>query len=105
MSERDLQRAIVATLRRAGVWVRANVVSDRGRFKRTGLGVGSADLLCVVPPHGRAVFLEVKTRVGKASDEQVEFVEEVQRFGAIARVVRSVEEAVSAVTDARVRGL
>lgn len=40
----------------------------------------------------QAVFLEVKTETGKIRPEQVNFIEQAQKKGAIAGVVRSVED-------------
>jgi len=42
---------------------------------------------------GRAVFMEVKTKTGKISKDQAAFLEKAKALGAIAGVVRSVEDA------------
>lgn len=47
---------------------------------------------------GIAFYLEVKTPVGEASKEQINFVEAMIRSGAIAGFARSVEDAVRIVT-------
>lgn len=47
---------------------------------------------------GIAFYLEVKTPVGKASQEQLRFIEAMARSGAIAGFARSVEDAVRIVT-------
>lgn len=48
-------------------------------------------------PDGRAFYLEVKTPVGRARPEQINFIEAMYRTGAIAAFVRSVEDAVEVV--------
>lgn len=47
---------------------------------------------------GVAFYLEVKTPVGEASQEQIKFIEAMARSGAIAGFARSVEDAVRIVT-------
>ena len=71
----------------------------------TGLGKGTSDLFCIVPPLGRVVFIEMK-RPGYSpsdvSDEQRAFIRAVKLFGGIAGVASSVEEAVALVKLAMV---
>jgi VRR-NUC domain len=67
-----------------------------------GLCVGSSDLIGIVAPHGRLIALEVKTASGRVTREQQQFLTLVERMGGVARVVRSVDEAVRAVDDAQV---
>lgn len=55
--------------------------------------------MCVVAPHGRAVWLEVKTGSGRLMANQKRFKELVERHGAVFAVVRSVEEALAVVWD------
>ena len=62
--------------------------------KRTdALGLGSADLIVVVPPLGRLLAVEVKAPKGVVSPEQTRWLEQVNRFGAVGGVARSVEAA------------
>lgn len=68
---------------------------------RTGLAVGSADLIGILAPAGRLVALEVKTGRAVASPQQVMWAELVRRRGGFAAVVRSVEEATAALERAR----
>lgn len=63
---------------------------------RYGLGVGSADVICVVG--GRFVALEFKAEKGRQSPEQRAFQEAVERAGGVYFLVRSVAEAVAIVT-------
>lgn len=58
----------------------------RSRFQRNGV----ADILGVWK--GRLLAIEVKTKTGKLSSEQVEFLDQVNRFGGIAFAARSIED-------------
>lgn len=112
MSERDIQTAVrLAVGRLPGVvlW-RNNVgVSERwnGRAPERivyGLAPGSADLVGLVMREdgfGRFIALEVKTPAGRISPEQKLWHDLVNRLGGYAAVVRSVEEAITAVELAR----
>lgn len=57
--------------------------------------VGLPDLLVVLD--GRAIFLEVKSDVGVATKIQEHTIEQLQKAGAVAEVVRSADEAVQAI--------
>ena len=65
-----------------------------------GLCVGSSDLIGIVAPHGRLIALEVKTASGRVTREQQQFLSLVERMGGVARVVRSVDDALRAVDAA-----
>lgn len=71
-----------------------------GRVVRYGLCVGSSDLIGILRQNGRFVALEVKTPDGKASPEQLMFLEFVRREGGFAAIVRSPVEAREAITRA-----
>lgn len=62
--------------------------------KVEGLPTGFSDLLGVRKSDGKAVFIEVKTPKGKPSKEQINFINQMKKHGAIAEICRSVEEAV-----------
>ena len=68
----------------------------RGRWVRFGIGVGGADLVGVVKGSGRFFAFEVKTRKGKLSPEQEAWHRVVLAAGGLVAVVRSVDEALSA---------
>lgn len=51
-------------------------------------------------PDGKAFYLEVKTPIGRASKEQIDFAEAMYRSGAIVGFARSVENALRIVMDA-----
>lgn len=51
-------------------------------------------------PDGKAFYLEVKTPIGSASKEQIDFAEAMYRSGAIVGFARSVKDAVRIVMEA-----
>ena len=53
---------------------------------------GTSDLL-LIGENGKAVFVEIKTETGTVRKEQIRFIEEVQKLGHKAGIVRSVEDA------------
>ena len=73
MSESDLKRAVLAALHAMGVRCDGNAQGGTRRFK-TGLGVGSADIIGCVRMRGEADYMlgrffaiELKTPHGKTS--------------------------------------
>lgn len=102
MTEHDTQNMIRLKLSELGYAVfRINSGKIRmadGRWFDTGVPKGFSDLIAV--KGGRIFFLEVKTETGKASPEQIKFLATMRdRYGCVAGIVRSVEEAVELVTD------
>lgn len=97
--EKPIQDAIVELLPALGVFAWRNNTGQRGgvRFGKR----GSADILGCVSPSGRLVALEVKTAKGQQSEDQRAFEAAVKRAGGFYAVVRSVEDAIRAVTQAR----
>ena len=100
-SEHDIQNSIRLKLSELGYAVfRINSGKFKmadGRWFDTGVPKGFSDLIAV--KGGRIFFLEVKTETGKASPEQLNFIATLRdRYGCIAGIVRSVEEAVDLVT-------
>lgn len=72
------------------------------RAKSTyGLCPGAADLVGIVQPSGRWLALEVKTGRGVPTEQQQNFIDMVNAFGGIGRVVRSLSEALAALDEAR----
>lgn len=72
------------------------------RFIRYGLGVGSADVVAIVAPTGRWLCIETKRpKNSKETEAQTRWLEMVRRYGAIAGVCRSPEEALALVEQAR----
>jgi hypothetical protein len=72
-----------------------DVVIRQGRPLHAGLCVGSSDLIGYRQVDGVAQFvaLEVKSATGRASKEQVQFLEHITAAGGCAGVVRSIDEA------------
>lgn len=100
MNEHSIQNAIRLKLSELGYCVfRANVgkfQTKQGRWFDTGLPRGFSDLFAV--KNGRIYFLEVKTLTGKPSEEQIRFLATMRdRYGCVAEIVRSVDDAVRAV--------
>lgn len=90
-------RAIMVALSADGHFVvRANVglfFTEDGRPIKTGLPKGFSDLFGHRLSDCRAFYLEVKTATGRASPEQLAFIAAMRKRGALAAIVRSVEDA------------
>ncbi len=101
--EKGIEVQIRVALAAAGVLVMKHNVDARGGVGR-GLGLGVADLICVVPPLGRFLAIEVK-RPGYTQsdvrDAQRRWLGVVLRFGGIAGIATSVDEAMALVARAR----
>lgn len=83
----------------AGVWLGKSIHKDgdqvtlvNARMFTAGLCVGSSDIVGIAPD-GRFLAVEVKTPKGRATKEQIRFIEAVQASGGIAGIARSVEDA------------
>lgn len=59
-----------------------------------GLCVGSSDIIGITPD-GRFLAVEVKTKTGRATAEQIRFIDAVRRKGGVAGIARSVDDALS----------
>ena len=99
--ESALQQDIMLAVSAAGhrLW-RNNVGGWRdsdGRWVRTGLAVGSADLIGIRADDGRFLSIEVKSARGRLSDDQRRWLEMIRAFGGVAAEVRSIEEALAAI--------
>ena len=104
MNEHSIQNAIRLRLSELGYCVfRANVgrfQTKDGRWFDTGLPRGFSDLFAV--KDGRIYFLEVKTETGRPSEEQLRFLAVMRdRYGCVAEIVRSVDDAVRTVGETR----
>lgn len=100
--EHDIQNNIRIAVSPYCVIFRANVgrgFTADGRYFSTGLPVGFSDLFGVRKSDGRAVFIEVKTERGRASEKQKHFLEQMRKFGAIAGIARSPEEAIKLIQE------
>ena len=96
MTEHDIQNSIRLELSRLGfVTFRVNVGKVKlqdGRWFDTGLPKGFSDLIAIMD--GKVYFLEVKTSKGRASKEQLNFIEQMKARGCKAGIVRSVDDAI-----------
>ncbi len=94
-----LQAKIRAALCKDGT-IRAfrnNTGVCKDNWVRYGLAVGSADLICIIAPMGRFCSLEIKTKKGRISDEQLIWQKTIREFGGVAEFVRTVEDALEVV--------
>ena len=98
MKESDIQRLIMLALSEAGCLIFRNNVgvlkNAAGIPIRFGLAVGSSDLIGIAPG-GRFLAVEIKTPTGKATTEQLRFIEAVRARGGIAGIARSPAEALA----------
>jgi hypothetical protein len=105
MSKYKLEKVIENEIRKAlsdiGVLVWKNNTDNRNLH--SGLGIGCPDLVCVVPPFGRLLLIEVKSqRPGsKVTEEQTRWMNTAALYGAYCGVARSVEEALELVRLAK----
>jgi hypothetical protein len=83
----------------AGAWVGKVLHKDANqvtltdaRMMRFGLAVGSSDIVGIAPC-GRFLAIEIKTSKGRATKEQLRFIEAVNKAGGISGIARSVEDA------------
>lgn len=89
----------------AGAWVgkilhRApgQVTLADARMITFGLAVGSADLIGITPG-GKFLAVEVKTLKGRATKQQLNFIDQVRKSGGIAGIARSPAEALELLND------
>jgi hypothetical protein len=98
LKESDIQRLIMLALSEAGCLIFRNNVgvlkNAAGIPIRFGLAVGSSDLIGIAPG-GRFLAVEIKTPTGKATPEQLRFIEAVRSRGGIAGIARSPAEALA----------
>lgn len=66
--------------------------------KREGMASGFPDVMCLWP--GGICFIEFKTATGRASGNQLEWLNRLDRFGFPNGIARSIEDAVSILTRA-----
>lgn len=100
--EHSIQNLIRVALSEYCVIFRINVgtgYTKDGRYFTTGVPVGFSDLFGVRKSDGRAVFIEVKTKAGRATKKQEQFIQQMKLNGAIAGICRSAEEAVNLVKE------
>lgn len=98
MKESDIQRLIMLALSEAGCLIFRNntgvLKNAAGIPIKFGLCVGSSDLIGIAPG-GRFLAVEIKTPTGKATPEQLRFIDAVRARGGIAGIARSPAEALA----------
>lgn len=100
--EGKAKKAILDELEEHGIWacrVQAGQVKVRGGWMHFA-PPGTADILVMVPPRARCLWLEVKAAKGKERDAQIEFARDATRLGALVRTVRTPAEAIRAYVEA-----
>ena len=105
MTEKQIHQAILEYLRRCmrkGVFVTTiemgtKTASERKRFARAGAVFGFPDILFIY--EGRAYCFEVKTPKGPIQQNQIDCMRELSKAGALATVVRCVEDVYHALCD------
>ena len=95
--EADAQRAIVRDLHLELLppYIVHCSVNEAGKASRTAQGMGFSDLLLLGPAR-LVLFLEVKSRTGQPSEDQLTFRDDVKAFGWPYEIVRTSQEAISA---------
>jgi hypothetical protein len=98
--ERQFQVALVKTLRRHARcpwWAVPNGgyrhLYVATKLKAEGVRRGTPDLCFIVPPTGRAAFLELKALNGSLSPEQKQFRDDALQCGALWEYARSIDDA------------
>lgn len=102
--EHKIQNDIRVAVSPYAVIFRANVGKGRtfdGRYFDTGLPVGFSDLFGFRKSDGKMIFIEVKTPKGRPSEKQKHFLETMRKYGAIAGIARSVEDAINIITEVK----
>ena len=98
MKESDIQRLIMLALSEAGCLIWRNntgvLKNAAGIPIKFGLCVGSSDLIGLTPT-GQFLAVEIKTSKGRATTEQLRFIEAVRSRGGIAGIARSPAEALA----------
>lgn len=96
--ELPIKRRIRAALTDRGVLCWEHIVDNRN-FS-TGLGLGTSDLICVVPPQGRFLGIEIKRPGYVPSDvtqAQRSWLAVVRQFGGMSGIATNVTEALALV--------
>lgn len=97
-SEADIKRAIVQYLRARGCLVipyrSVGIMKKNGKYIPMH-GVGVSDLLGLTK-EGKFFAVEVKTDIGRPTDNQVQFLETVRTFGCIGIIARTIDDCIRA---------
>ena len=96
--ETNIQKEIMLAISQYGIPIRqqsGNFLTDYGGRVQVGI-VGISDIL-FCKNNGKIAWLEVKTKKGRPSDEQLNFISVMRSMGFCAEIVRSVDEAIEIV--------
>ena len=96
-TEANIQKEIMLALSQAGCTIFRNNTgaykTEQGGFVKYGVGgKGGSDLIGVAPG-GRFLAVEVKTAKGRATQDQLNFINVIKSKNGIAFIARSAEEA------------
>lgn len=91
ISEAEVLKQVMLEASQLGLVVFRNntgmIKGGDGRVHRFGLCVGSSDLIGWCKLTGRVAALEIKRQGGKASAEQVNFIEQVRKAGGFGAII------------------
>ncbi|MDE5772670.1 MAG: VRR-NUC domain-containing protein [Ruminococcus sp.] len=102
--EHRIQNEIRLVLSDTCMMFRVNVgtgYTQDGRYFNTGVPKGFPDLFGFRKSDGKAVFIEVKTPKGRPSAEQKKFLETMRKYGVIAGICRSKEDAINLINGGK----
>lgn len=105
MRESEIQKQIMLIVSEAGHLIfRNNSGSYKdprsGSFIKYGVGSpGGSDLIGIHNPSGRLIAIEVKTKTGRASPAQLQFIDAVLQAGGIAGICRSAQDAIDLIKN------
>lgn len=101
--EKPIRERVAAALIAEGCMVKTHTIDNR-HTNASGLGVGTSDLICIVPPHGVFLAIEMKRPKYSPSDvtpAQRAFLAAVRHFGGVSGIATCVAEALALVAEAR----
>ena len=88
----------------AGAWVGRVIHKDgqqvtlsSAHLIKFGLAIGSSDIIGITPD-GRFLAVEVKTDTGRATKEQLQFIESVRRAGGVSGIARCPADALQLIS-------
>lgn len=94
-TEKATQKAILDFLALKGVFHWRNNTGSfkdsRGRFYSFG-ALGSPDIICVLPPKGQVLGIEVKDTKGRLNDNQIRFRDALERVGGRYVIAKSLDD-------------
>lgn len=96
VKESDIQKQILSFLCLNGIYCWTNKTQGTydptcGAFRRNNTKKGISDIIGILPG-GRFLAIEVKSKYGKPSPEQMVFLAEIARYGGLAFIAKSMED-------------